>query len=99
MSPTLTEKGKSFSFTLGFASLGGGGSGALDIVFSSSGILNSLLLRLGYELQGQMHGSADFFHGGVGTPLGPRRSRLKNIPGEARILLVFFAAFLHGVED
>ena len=50
------------------------------------------------EFERHPHGGAHILHGGVGYLAGGRRSCLQNIPGEARIVLVFFAALLHRLQ-
>src|SRR6266516_2164563 len=45
------------------------------------------------------HGIADIVHGGARHTAGASRTGLQNIPSEARIVLVFLAPLLHGVEE
>src|SRR6185437_11366166 len=45
------------------------------------------------------HGLADFVHGAFGDLAGAGGACLQNIPGEAGILLVFFTALLHGIQN
>src|ERR1039458_862984 len=47
----------------------------------------------------QTHRLSDFVHRAACNFAGAGRASFQNIPGKARIVLVFFSALLHGIED
>src|ERR1051325_1766671 len=82
-SPTVTEKGKSFSFVLAepFA-------GSCNTSFAGSPIY------LSPKLQRHAHRFAHFVHGRTCNLARLGRASLQNIPGQPRILLIFLASLL-----
>ena len=52
-----------------------------------------------FVIERHAHRLADFVHGGPGHLAGAGRACLKNIPGQAWIVLIFLAPLLHGIED
>src|SRR6185312_4051374 len=77
-----------------------GRSGLEDSFINNCSTLFCLLAGLGrLILRRHAHGLADFVHGAFRDLAGAGRTCLQNIPGKAGILLVFFTALLHRVED
>src|SRR5689334_7761663 len=104
-SPTATANGKSLAsfFAASFSALAtAAGSRSALSVFTSSLMRFALLPRFdlrSFVVERHSHRRPYVSHRRVGHFPGCRGTRLKNIPGQPRILLVFLPPLLHRVQD